>query len=119
MVVHGSNGHSDRASILAKSKVLKFGIQASMILMIEAPPPVEAAGHIERKVYVALRQVCLDSPPGDCEATPQVPTTRSTESQIPTKEVNAKVSSQPAALHSVGCMAFHFQCLVYSEALVS
>ena len=101
MAVHGSNGHSDRASILAKSKVLKCGIQASMILMIEAPPPVEAAGHIDRKVYVALRQVCLDSPPGDCEATPQVPTTRSTESQIPAKEVNAKVSSQPAAFYTV------------------
>ena len=92
MAVHGSNGHSDQASILAKSKVLKCGIQASMILMIEAPPPVEVAGHIERKVFAALRQ----SPPGDCEATPQVPTTRSTESQIPAKEVNAKVSSQPA-----------------------
>ena len=46
---------------------------------------------------------------------PMVPTTRSTESQNPAKEVNAKVSSQPAALHSVGCMAFHFQWLVYSE----
>ena len=53
MAVHGSNGDSDRASILAKSKVLKCGIQASMILMIEAPPPVQW------RLLVILTEICM------------------------------------------------------------
>ena len=59
MAVHGSNGHSDRASILAKSKVLKCGIQASMILMIEAPPPVEAAGHIDWNMLLSSKSALI------------------------------------------------------------
>ena len=115
MVVHGSNGHSDGASILAKSKVLKFGIQASMILMIEAPPPVEAGWSYWPK-SVCCSQASLPwfssrwlwgHTPGSHDQVNWVPDSG--------QRSQCQGFFAASLLHSVGCMAFHFQWLVYSE----